>query len=217
MIIGEAARRERTNDFELTTSYDLDIVVADKEVSGRHCLLYTQNKDKDTVAVVQDLSANGTYVNDAYIGINLPPRELEDQDEIAVWRARFIFRYPHNRRAKLFLDEYILLNKLGSGHFADVFLCVKKSTGQRYAVKIVRNPSRTETLQQEIGVLMSVSHPNILCLKDVYNERDRVCLVLDLAAEGELFNYILTKQKLSEQETRKLFLQLFQGIKELVC
>ncbi|KAG6011561.1 hypothetical protein E4U54_008025 [Claviceps lovelessii] len=194
---------------------ECDIVVADKEVSGRHCLLYTQNKDKDTVAVVQDLSANGTYVNDAYIGINLPPRELEDQDEIAVWRARFIFRYPHNRRAKLFLDEYILLNKLGSGHFADVFLCVKKSTGQRYAVKIVRNPSRTETLQQEIGVLMSVSHPNILCLKDVYNERDRVCLVLDLAAEGELFNYILTKQKLSEQETRKLFLQLFQGIKEL--
>ena len=76
--------------------------------------------------------------------------------------------------------------------------------------------SRTDGLQQEIGVLKSVSHPNVLCLKDTFDEEDGVYLVLELAPEGELFNCIVMKQKLSEEETRNLFVQLFQGVKYLV-
>ena len=77
--------------------------------------------------------------------------------------------------------------------------------------------SQTDGLQQEIGVLKSVSHPNMLCLKDTFDEEDGVYLVLELAPEGELFNTIVMKQKLSEEESRKVFIQLFQGIKYLVC
>ena len=115
-----------------------------------------------------------------------------------------------------------MLEKLGKGHFAEVHLCVEKSTGQRYAVKIftkkpgVDERSKTDGLQQEIAVLMGVSHPNILCLKDTFDEENAVYLVLELAAEGELFNWIVMKQKLTEAETRKVFIQLFQGIKYLV-
>lgn len=76
--------------------------------------------------------------------------------------------------------------------------------------------SRTEGLQQEIGVLKSVSHPNLLCLKDTFDEDDGVYLVLELAPEGELFNLIVMKQKLTEEETRKVFVQLFQGMRYLV-
>ena len=63
---------------------------------------------------------------------------------------------------------------------------------------------------------MGVSHPNMLCLKDTFNESDGVYLVLELAPEGELFNWIVMKQKLTEVETRKIFIQLFQGVKYLV-
>jgi len=62
---------------------------------------------------------------------------------------------------------------------------------------------------------MSVSHPNVLCLKETFDENDGVYLVLELAAEGELFNLIVSKQKLTEEETRKIFIQLFQGTKYL--
>lgn len=192
-------------------------------MSNRHCLLFNENVGTDTVAIVEDLSSNGTYVNEAIVGRN-QRRELEDQDEIAVHgKARFIFRYPQSRQTSAFLQQYSLREKLGKGHFAEVYMCVEKSTGKRYAVKVfTKQPgmddrSKTEGLQQEIGVLMGVSHPNVLCLKDTFNERDRVYLVLELAAEGELFNFIVMKQKLSEDESRKLFKQLFQGIKYLVC
>ena len=76
--------------------------------------------------------------------------------------------------------------------------------------------SKVDGLQQEIAVLMGVSHPNMLCLKDTFDEPDGVYLVLELAPEGELFNWVVMKQKLSESETRKVFVQLFQGIKYLV-
>ncbi|PHH60395.1 hypothetical protein CDD81_1708 [Ophiocordyceps australis] len=200
---------------------ECDVVISDAVVSNRHCLIFAESKGTDTVAIVEDLSSNGTFVNDAIVGRN-KRRELQDQDEIAIHgNARFIFRYPRSRRTSLFLQKYSLQQRLGKGHFAEVYLCVEKSSGQRYAVKIfTKSPgkeelSKTEGLQQEIGVLMGVSHPNVLCLKENFDERDHVYLVLELASEGELFNYIVMKQKLSEDEGRKLFRQLFQGIKYL--
>lgn len=186
-------------------------------------MIFTENNSDDSIAIIEDLSSNGTFVNEAIVGRN-QRRELQEQDEIAVMdRARFIFRYPRSRSSSAFLQQYTLLDRLGKGHFAEVYLCVEKSTGQRYAVKIfTKNPgmdekSKTDGLQQEIAVLMGVSHPNVLCLKDTFNEKNAVYLVLELAPEGELFNYIVMKQKLTEAETRKLFIQLFQGIKYLVC
>ncbi|KAI0817756.1 SMAD/FHA protein kinase [Xylaria sp. FL0064] len=200
---------------------ECDVVIDDPIVSNRHCLLFTENKGDDSVAVVEDLSSNGTFVNEAIVGRN-QRRELQEQDEIAVMdKARFIFRYPRSRTSSDFLQQYTLLERLGKGHFAEVFLCVEKSTGQRFAVKIfTKHPgmeerSKMDGLQQEIAVLMGVNHPNVLCLKDTFNEKNAVYLVLELAPEGELFNYIVMKQKLSEDETRKLFVQLFQGIKYL--
>jgi len=201
----------------------IDIVVDDPIVSNRHCLFFAEHKGNDTVAIVEDLSSNGTFVNEGIVGRN-QRRELQEHDEIAVLdKARFIFRYPKARATGAFLNQYTPLEKLGKGHFAEVYLCVEKSTGMRYAVKIfTRTPwssedkSKNEGLQQEIAVLMGVSHPNVLCLKDTFHENEAVYLILELAPEGELFNFIVMKQKLTEAESRKLFIQLFQGVKYLV-
>lgn len=150
-------------------------------------------------------------------------RELKEADEIDILDgARFQFRYPKNRDSNGFRQQYRILQQLGKGHFATVYLCVEKGTGCRFAVKRFekkngeKERSSTDGLQQEIAVLMSVSHPNMLCLKDTFDEDDGVYLVLELAPEGELFNWIIMKQKLTEKETRKVFVQLFQGMKYLV-
>ena len=173
--------------------------------------------------MVEDLSSNGTFVNGAIVGRN-NRRELAEGDEISILDdTRFIFRYPRSRDGNGFRQQFKIMQQLGKGHFATVYLCVEKSTGSRYAVKRFEKrsgdseKSRTDGLQQEIAVLMSVSHPNMLCLKSTFDESDGVYLVLELAAEGELFNWIVMKQKFSEQETREIFIQLLQGLKYLVC
>jgi serine/threonine-protein kinase CHEK2 len=191
-------------------------------ISNRHCLIFCERKGGETVAVLEDLSSNGTFVNEAIVGRN-KRRELQDADEISMLDgARFIFRYPRSRDDSGFRHQYRILQQLGKGHFATVFLCVEKATGFRYAVKrFEKRPggddrSRTEGLQQEIAVLMGVSHPNLICLKSTFDEKEAVYLVLELAPEGELFNWIVMKQKLTEEETRRVFIQLFQAVKYLV-
>jgi serine/threonine-protein kinase CHEK2 len=172
--------------------------------------------------IVEDISSNGTFINDQIIGRN-KRRELKDGDEVQlVNSARFTFRYPRKQNSSAFHQKYSLLEKLGKGHFATVYLCIERSSGQRFAVKVFeRVPgaderSKNEGLQQEIAVLMSVSHPNMLCLKETFDEEDGVYLILELAAEGELFNWIIMKKKFTEEETRRVFIQLLQGLKYLV-
>ncbi|KAG9874562.1 lanosterol 14-alpha-demethylase, partial [Aureobasidium melanogenum] len=206
---------------------ECDRIIKTPTVSNRHCLLFCENKDGDQIAVVEDLSGNGTYVNNAIVGRN-KRRDLYDGDELSILDvARFIFRYPSIRDTNGFRQQYSIQGQLGKGHFATVYLCTEKCTGARFAVKkfekrrtttnsqAAEERSRVDGLQQEIGVLMGVSHPNVLCLKDTFDESDGVYLVLELAPEGELFNWIVAKHKLSEAETRKIFVQLFQGIKYL--
>lgn len=191
-------------------------------ISNRHFLIFNETRNGDVVAVIEDLSSNGTFVNEAILGRN-KNRELEDGDEVTIIdEARFVFRYPRIRDTSGFRQQYRILQQLGKGHFATVYLCVERATGKKYAVKVFERrqtesqKSQTDALQQEIALLMSVNHPNVLCLKDTFDERDGAYLILELAPEGELFNHIVRKQKLSEKDTRKVFLQLFNGLKYLV-
>ncbi|CAA9964611.1 hypothetical protein CFE70_008359 [Pyrenophora teres f. teres 0-1] len=200
---------------------ECDRVLDSPTVSNRHCLLFTEKKGGDAIAVLEDLSGNGTFVNESLVGRN-KRRELHEGDEIAILdQARYVFRYPLRRNTHGFRQLYTLQEQLGKGHFASVYLCAEKATGIRYAVKKFEKrsgpgeKSKVDGLQQEIAVLMSVSHPTLLCLKDTYDEDDGVYLVLELATEGELFNWIVMKQKLTEDETRKVFVQLFQAVKYL--
>lgn len=191
-------------------------------ISNRHFLMFAENKKGDVVAILEDLSSNGTFVNDALVGRN-KYRELEDGDEVTILdEARFVFRYPRTRGTNGFHQQYRILQQLGKGHFATVYLCVERATGTQYAVKVFERrlsdsqKSHTESLKQEIALLMGVNNPNLLCLKETFDETDGVYLIMELAPEGELFNLIISKQKLSESETRGIFVQLFQGLKYLV-
>ncbi|KAF7713347.1 Uncharacterized protein PECH_001501 [Penicillium ucsense] len=202
---------------------ECDLVINSPTISNRHFLLFSEKRKGDVVAMLEDLSSNGTFVNDALVGRN-KHRELEDRDEVSILNeARFVFRYPRTRDASAFRHQYRKLQQLGKGHFATVYLCADRTTGKQYAAKVFekragdsqKSQSQNEALQQEIALLMSVNHPNLLCLKDTFDETDGAYLILELAPEGELFNLIVTKQKLSEAESRHVFRQLFEGLKYL--
>ncbi|KAJ5922686.1 hypothetical protein N7516_010389, partial [Penicillium verrucosum] len=201
---------------------ECDRVLEIPTISNRHFLIFAEKKKGDMVAVLEDLSSNGTFVNDAIVGRN-KHRELEDGDEVSILNeARFVFRYPRTRETNGFRQQYRILNQLGKGHFATVYLCAERSTGDKYAVKVFerrlsdsQKSQNDNALQQEIALLMGVHHPNLLCLKESFDESDGAYLVLELAPEGELFNWIVNNKKMTEDETRGVFRQLFDGLKYL--
>ena len=124
-----------------------------------------------------------------------------------------------------FRTMYEMKEVLGSGHFASVHLCTNRVTGVVAAVKVYEmlrwEHARFESLRNEVTVLSKLreeSHPAILTIMHLfadYNPR-RVLVVTELASGGELFNLIIRLQKLSEQQTRTIFVQLLSALDFLV-
>ncbi|KAI0425854.1 hypothetical protein F5Y09DRAFT_320665 [Xylaria sp. FL1042] len=117
-----------------------------------------------------------------------------------------------------FSKRYNLLEKIGKGHFAEVYTTSHKATGALYAVKVVSYreaygkfyKSEFESLRE----LQKEHHPNILRLIDVFTDyaERKILFVQELGVDGELFNFIVMKQKLTEDETRNIFSQIFSAL-----
>ncbi|RHZ69155.1 hypothetical protein CDV55_103316 [Aspergillus turcosus] len=124
-----------------------------------------------------------------------------------------------------FYQRYNLMQQIGKGHFATVYCCSNRVTGVVFAVKIFqrqRAPTSSdfETLHYEIQLLREPqkhSHPNLMRMADLFAdfEKKRICLVIDLGREGDLFDVVVAKKKFTEAETRLLFTQLLSAIKFL--
>lgn len=77
---------------------------------------------------------------------------------------------------------------LCSGQFAIVKRCIDKSTGIEYAAKFIkkrqsrasRRGVRREEIEREVDILQQITHPNIVALHDVYENRTDVVLILEL-------------------------------------
>jgi hypothetical protein len=121
-----------------------------------------------------------------------------------------------------FQRRYELGEKLGKGHTAEVYVCESKITGVRYAVKIFQTRQVSsfwrDSVRSEITAMRTTQHPNVIRLVDVVvqDAMDEMLMVMELAPEGELFHFIVLKQKLTEEESRKLFSQLFSALAYLV-
>lgn len=123
-----------------------------------------------------------------------------------------------------FSRRYDLKQKLSKGNFAEVFAGTNRVTAMVYAVKAFNIPewrndsSKVRGLRNEFKALLSASHDNILRGVDLFAEyvENKIYMVLELAPGGELFNLIVMKQRLTEDETRKIFLQIFSAIEFLV-
>ena len=67
----------------------------------------------------------------------------------------------------------------------------------------------------EVRILQSVSHPNIINLEDVIDTKDFLYIILELAEGGELFDKIIDKSRLNETEAKLYFYQMASAISYL--
>ena len=79
----------------------------------------------------------------------------------------------------------------------------------------IKGCSDTNRMIKEIEILKSVKHPHVIQLYEIIETETQIYLIMEYASKGELFNYIVTKEKLSEDEACKFFHQLISGIEYL--
>ena len=126
------------------------------------------------------------------------------------------------------LGNYKLLRTLGSGANSKVKLGQHKDTGVFFAIKIMKkgNPNMDskflELVMTEVETMSKLSHINIVNLveysKEGIEEKEDgrklpvICIALELATGGELFDYVALTGKFSEQISRFYFKQLIDGL-----
>ncbi|KAJ4882944.1 Calcium-dependent protein kinase 7 [Raphanus sativus] len=102
-------------------------------------------------------------------------------------------------------SQYDLGREVGRGEFGVTYLCTDIQTGDKYACKsISKKKLRTAVdvgdVRREVEIMKHMpKHPNIVSLKDSFEDDDAVHIVMELCEGGELFDRIVARGHYSER------------------
>ncbi|KAM3269135.1 SNF1-related protein kinase catalytic subunit alpha KIN10 [Capsicum chacoense] len=116
-----------------------------------------------------------------------------------------------------FLRNYRVGKTLGHGSFGKVKVAEHLLTGHKVAIKILnrrkmRTPDMEEKLRREIKICRLFVHPHVIRLYEVIETPTDIFVVMEYVKSGELFDYIVEKGRLHEDEARKFFQQIIAGV-----
>ncbi|XP_064806195.1 ribosomal protein S6 kinase alpha-2 isoform X2 [Oncorhynchus masou masou] len=113
-----------------------------------------------------------------------------------------------------FTDGYEVKEEVGLGAYSVCKRCIHKITSVEYAVKIIDRVKKDPS--EEIEILLRYGqHPNIITLKDVYDDGRYVYLVMELMRGGELLDRILYQKCFSEREASALLCTITKTVEYL--
>lgn len=123
------------------------------------------------------------------------------------------------------MSNFDILEKLGEGSYSVVHKVHRKTDDQIYAAKKVKFNSLTPRDKQntlnEIRILSSITHPNIVGYKEVFIDESTstIWLIMDYAAKGDLLQIINVHQKnktfFTESQIWSILVQAVKGLKTL--
>jgi calcium/calmodulin-dependent protein kinase I len=98
-----------------------------------------------------------------------------------------------------------------------VKLGINRQTNANVAVKIIRKENLLEVddvaLHQEVEILRSLSHPNIVQCLDFFEEDRHYYVVLEYMSGGELFQRITKRKSYNEKDARDVVKTVLHAIK----
>ena len=114
------------------------------------------------------------------------------------------------------LKDYILIKDIGEGNFGKVKLAKLKSTKEKFAIKILdKEKLKTQTkstLFNEIEIISRLNHKNIIHVEKILDDEKNFYIIMEYCEKGELFDYIVNKERLNPAEASLFFYQLINGV-----
>ncbi|XP_048881459.1 death-associated protein kinase 2 [Brienomyrus brachyistius] len=117
-------------------------------------------------------------------------------------------------------DLYEIGEVLGSGHFGQVREVRDRATGTLWAGKFLklrktassRLGIERKSVEKEVEILQTLQHGNIMAIRDVFESRAEVVLIVELIRGGELFDFVAEKESLTEREAIEFLEQILHGV-----
>ncbi|DAZ93133.1 TPA: hypothetical protein N0F65_009709 [Lagenidium giganteum] len=119
------------------------------------------------------------------------------------------------------LQHYQVGDVLGVGGNGVVKQLSDKRTGQRFAVKVVDASKfkNREAVVQEVEILRNITnnikHPHLVQIHKVYEEHEKIYVILQLCSGGELYDRIVQRGKYSEADAANIMKQLMSALHAL--
>ena len=115
------------------------------------------------------------------------------------------------------MSLYTQKSTIGKGTFGKVKLGINKESGEKAAIKILEKAKIVtkddeERVDREINILNRLSHLNVVKIFDIKETKERYYIFMEYCDKGELFNYIVDRQHLSEEEASYFYYQLINGL-----
>jgi len=105
---------------------------------------------------------------------------------------------------------------LGKGYSGAVVVGTHRITGQECALKRYikgqHSLDQLEHVRREVNIHLSIEHPHVARLLQVYETKKSLCLVLELCSGGELLSHLCVKRRFSEDEACKAAAQMLSAL-----
>ena len=115
------------------------------------------------------------------------------------------------------IGDYIIKKTIGSGTFSTVKLGIHRITQKKVAIKIldkykIESRDDLERIIREMQILTEMNNPFVIKVYKIYEDKNNFLIIMEYCEGGELFNYIVKKKRLTEDESSYFFFQLINGI-----
>ena len=116
-----------------------------------------------------------------------------------------------------FLSDYSIDQTIGKGTFSVVKLGINKKTKEKLAIKILKkkkivHKEDAERIEREINILKKLDHINVIKIYKIHEDEEKYYIVMEFCENGELFHYIVERQRLKEEKAAFFFYQLINGL-----
>ena len=120
------------------------------------------------------------------------------------------------KEENLDINDFIFKDDIGEGNFGKVKFCIFKRTGEEFAIKIINKKKIKDKMKnsffKENEIATKFNHINVIYVFRIFEDRENFYLVMEYCQKGELFDYIVEHQRLSENEASVFFYQLINGV-----
>ena len=120
------------------------------------------------------------------------------------------------KEENLDINDFELKDDIGEGNFGKVKFCIYKKTGEEFAVKIINKKKIKDKMKnsffKENEIATKFNHINVIYVFRIIEDQENFYLVMEYCQRGELFDYIVQHQRLSENEAAIFFYQLINGV-----
>ncbi|KAM7402099.1 hypothetical protein PAMP_017367 [Pampus punctatissimus] len=128
-------------------------------------------------------------------------------------KKQAVKRHHHKHNLK---HRYEFLETLGKGTYGKVKKA-KERSGRLVAIKSIRKEKIKDEqdlvhIRREIEIMSSLCHPHIITIYEVFENKDKIVIVMEYASRGDLYDYICDKRNISELEARHFFRQIVSAV-----